>query len=201
MRRAAVVALALVLVGCTGGEDGESSDDARAAIEGFDASPEAGFGPNERLGIALIAHPEETHEAALDLLASGDPDVRIAAIYALSVGVRPEDAEALAPILKASDPGEQVLAAAGLLAVGDARGIPVLIQALGEDAILPFGAPPAHVWEQARYALLQSTGQDLGLGAATTAEEAAATVPAWESWWSEVEGSFEVVPAPEAAAP
>lgn len=193
-RRSAIVLLVLCLgTACGGG--GEV--DPAAAIEGFDTSPEAGFGPRARLNLAMVAEPEGSREAALERLESEDPDVRIAAVYALSVTLKPEDADALAPILEASDPGERVLAAAGMLAVEDARAVPVLIEALGENAIIPFGSPPARVWQKARFALLQFTGQDFGLREATTAEEAAAVVPKWESWWAESEATFEVVRAPD----
>ncbi len=200
MKRALVVVLALGLVGCVGGDDSDE-DGPRAAIEGFDTSVQEEFGPRARLNLALVTDPDATRAAALDLLGSEDPDVRIAAVYALSVTARPEDASALEPVLESADPGERVLAAAGLLALEDARSVPVLIQALGEDAALPFGYPAARVWEKARFALLQSTGQDLGLREATTAAEAAATIPAWEAWWEDAEASFEVVPAPEPFGP
>lgn len=157
--------------------------------------------PRARLAIALVTDPAATHDAALDLLESEDPDVRVAAVYAASVTARPEDAEALAPFLVSSDPVERVLAAAGMLAVEDARAVPVLIEALGEDALLPFGAPPGHVWQAARFALLQATGQDLGLRDANTAADVAATIPAWEAWWADAEATFEVVPAPDPLAP
>lgn len=172
-----------------------------AAIDEFDTSAKAGFGPRARLSLALVTDPEATRMAALERLKSEDPDVRIAAVYALSITLRPEDADALAPVLKASDPGERVLAAAGMLAVEDRRAVPVLIEALGEDAALPFGSPRARVWEKARFALLQFTGQDFGLREATTGSAAAATVPEWKAWWAQAEASFEVIRAPDPLEP
>jgi hypothetical protein len=188
-----LAALALP-VACTGEPDdrgGESGPS--AAIEGFDASPQAGFEPEAKLALAIVTAPEASRAAALELIGSEDPDARIAAVYALSVTLRAEDAEVLAPILDAADPGERVLAAAGMAAVGDRRAIPILIAALGEDAPLPFGSPPARVWDKARFALLRSTGQDLGLGNATTVAEAAATIPDWNAWWADAEATFELV--------
>jgi hypothetical protein len=166
-----------------------------AAIEGFDTAPEAGFGPRARLNMALISNPEATRQAALDRIESTDADVRIAAVYALSVTLHLDDANTLASLLESPNSGERVLAAAGMLAVGDKRAIPVLIGELDDDAVLPFGSRPARVWEQARFALLQSTGQDFGLRKATTAAEAAATMPAWQAWWTRAETSFAIVPA------
>lgn len=200
MKLAVLLVLGIALVGCRGGRDDRGATSARAAIEGFDIS-DSGFESRALLSLAIVTEPEETREAALDLLESDDPAVRIAALYALSVTARPEDADALASGLEFADPGERVLAAAGLLAAADPRAIPSLIQGLGEDSALPFGFPPPRVWESARFALLQSTGQDLGLRAATTAAEVAATIPAWEAWWAEAEASFEVVSAPDPLGP
>jgi hypothetical protein len=88
-----------------------------------------------------------------------------------------------------------VLAAVGILAIGDGRAVPVLISALDNDAAMPFGFPQPRVWEKARFALLQSTGQDFGLRQATNANEVAATMPAWESWWEDEKETFVVTHA------
>lgn len=201
-RFVAILAALALPVACTSGQSDQGGEvGPAAAIEGFDASPEAGFAPEARLSLAIVSDPEATHDAALELVGSDDPDVRMAAVYALSVTVRPEDADALAPFLEATDPGERVLAAAGMLALEDSRAVPVLIAALGEEAVLPFGSPRAAVWEKAKFALLRSTGQDLGLREATTASEAAATIPAWEAWWADAGSTFEVTSAPDPFAP
>jgi HEAT repeat protein len=194
--RVTLVLLILILaVGCGGGSD-DTAVDPSSAIESFDAAPEAGSHPRSRLNAAVLAEPDATREAALDLLESQDADARIAAVYALSITLQPDDADTLAPLLEADSPGERVLAATGLLAVGDGRGVPVLISALDVEDPLPFGSPPLRVWEQARFALLSFTGQNLGLREAATAQDAAATAAEWESWWASMEGSFEVVHAP-----
>jgi hypothetical protein len=196
MRRALplvlALALGLALVACS--ERGGAVS-RRAAIEAFGA--QSGQAPFAGLSEAIVADPEGTHQAALDLIASGDPDVRIAALYALSVTARPEDAETFAPFLESADAGERVLAGAALVALGDRRSVPVLIDSLGEDDALPFGFPPVPVWREARYALLQSTGQELGLREATTADQAAAAIPAWEAWWTSAGPTFEVVAVPD----
>ncbi len=196
------IATLALLGACTGGPSDEGGEAGpAAAIEGFDASPDAGFAPEARLDLAIVSEPGATRTAALELIGSDDPDVRIAAVYALSVTLRAEDAEVLAPLLQADDPRERVLVAAAMLAVADPRAVPILIDALVEDAALPFGSPPARVWEKARFALLQFTGQDLGLRDAATASEAAATIPAWESWWQGAGSSFEIVPVPDPFGP
>jgi hypothetical protein len=180
---------------------GSAEADPAAAIEGFDATAEAGSRPRSRLDTALLAAPGASREAALAHLEAKDPDVRIAAVYALSLTVKAEDADALASLLNSRDSAERVLAAAGMLSLGDGRGVPPLIGALGIEDPLPFGDPPLRVWEQARFALLRSTGQDFGLGEAATAEAAVATARDWESWWADAEASFEVVRAPELFRP
>jgi hypothetical protein len=190
-----VLLILFFAVGCGGGSD-DSAVDPSSAIESFNAAPEAGSRPRSRLNAAVLTEPDATREAALELLASQDPDARIAAAYALSITLQPDDADALASLLESGSPGERVLAATGMLAVGDGRAVPVLISTLDVEDPLPFGSPPLGVWEQARFALLSFTGQDLGLRKAATAQDAAATAPEWESWWASAEGSFEVVRAP-----
>jgi HEAT repeat protein len=193
--RGTLVLLILLLAGGCGGSDDVAADPS-PAIESFDAAPEAGSHPRSRLNTAVLTEPEASREAALDHLESEDPDVRIAAAYALSITLEPDDADALAPLLESASSGERVLAASGMLAVGDGRAVPVLIAALDAEDPLPFGSPPVRVWEQARLALLTFTGQDLGLRKAATARKAAATVPGWESWWASAKDTFEVVRAP-----
>jgi hypothetical protein len=166
-----------------------------AAIEGFDASDPANVGSRAALTIMVLTEPESTRATAMNLVGSEDPDVRRAALYALSMTLSSADVDALSPILESSDPRERVLAAAGLLAVGDARGVPVLIELLEDETPMALGFPPVHVWERARVALLQATGEDLGLRDAADAEAAAATIPAWELWWAGTEGDFQLVPA------
>lgn len=195
MKRALLVVLGLALGGCSGGDNG-GAEEPLAAIEGFDAAPDAGSWPRSRLNTAVLAEPDASRKAALDRLKSEDPDVRIAAAYALSITLKPEDADVLAPLLGSPMPGERVLAAAGMLAIGDRRAVPILIDALGVEDRLPFGSPRLRTWEQARFSLLSFTGQDFGLRDATTAQEAAATAPEWESWWATAKTSFKLVRAP-----
>lgn len=198
---APVLLILCLAAGCGGGGGDELTVDPSAAIEGFDAAPEAGSRPRARLNAAVLAEPDASREVALAGLESESPDVRIAAAYALSITLQPEDADALAPLLESASSGERVLAGAGMLAVGDERAVPVLIAALGLEDPLPFGSPPMRAWEQARFALLSFTGQDFGLREAATAQEAAATAAEWESWWATAEGSFEVVRAPGLGEP
>jgi hypothetical protein len=190
-----VLLILIFAVGCGGGSD-DVAVDPTVAIERFDATPDAGSRSRAHLNAAVLAEPDATRQAALDNLEAQDADVRLAAAYALSITLQPDDADALAPLLESSSPGERVLAAAGMLAVGDGRAVPELIAALELDDQLPFGSPRLRVWEQARFALLSFTGQDLGLRDAATMRDAAATVSEWQSWWASAEDSFKVVRAP-----
>ena len=173
------------------------ASDARAvaAIEGFDVADPANVGSRAALTIMVLTDPESTRATAKNLVGSDDPDVRLAAIYALSITLSSVDVDALLPILESTDPRERVLAAGGLLAIGDARAVAVLIALLDDETPIALGFPPVHVWERARVALLQATGEDFGLREAATAEAAAATVPDWEAWWAGAEADFHVVPA------
>jgi hypothetical protein len=193
----------VLLVLCVGAacSDADGVVDPSAAIDGFDAAPGAGSRSRSRLNTAVLAEPDASREAAVDRLDSDDPDVRIAAVYALSITLEPGDADALAPLLESAIPGERVLAGAGMLAVGDGRAVPVLIEALGLEDRLPFGSPPLRVWEQARFALLSFTGEDFGLRGAATAAEAEATAPEWDAWWATARDSFEIARAPDRFGP
>jgi HEAT repeat protein len=163
------------------------------AIEGFDVSEPANVGSRAALTIRILFDPESTRTTAKHLIVADDPDVRLAAIYALSSTLTPADVDALLPILESADPQERVLAAGGLLTVGEARAVPVLIALLADETLIALGFPPVPVWERARVALLNATGQDFGLRGAATRETAAATIPDWEAWWAGAEGDFHVV--------
>lgn len=189
-----VLATLLLAVGCGGSDD--TAVDPSTAIESFDSAPQAGSRSRAGLNAAVLAEPDASREAALDHLDSQDPDARIAAVYALSITLQPDDADALAPLLESDSSGERVLAATGMLAVGDGRGVSVLIDSLSLEDPLPFGSPPLRVWEQGRFALLSFTGQEHGLREAATVQAAAATAAEWESWWTSAQDSFEVVRAP-----
>lgn len=181
-----------------GGDDAVSGDgaDVLAAIRRFDAASGDRFESRARLDRAVLADPAASRTAALEHLSSDDHDVRLAAVFVLSQTLRPEDADALAALLESADPAERVLAAAAMLSVGDGRAVEVLIAMLGVRDEVPFGRPHREVWRYARYALLSFTGQDFGLRAAATADDAAATAVDWRAWWGDAAPTFEVVRAP-----
>jgi HEAT repeat protein len=163
--------------------------DAVAALEAFDGALQARHRSFSRLNAALAADPAATREASLSRLESGDRDLRLAAVYALGLSLEGGDADRLAPFLESGSEAERVLAATALLSTGDGRAVPVLIEALESEELLPF-ANPTRVGEQARFALSSFTGESFGLDPA-----------AWRAWWDEVAGSFAVVRAPDRFAP
>ncbi len=129
--------------------------------------------------------PDALRAAALARLGSTDPDVRFAAVYALGVtAIDGPSADALVGLLESDRTSERLLAAAGLLPLGRTEAIPILIDGLDDGTVLAHRDPPKFVWESARALLLAFTSEDFGLAASTTADETAATKPAWEAWWA-----------------
>jgi HEAT repeat protein len=186
-----VLGLAFVAAACGGGEESEpaATVDAVAALEAFDGAQQARQRSFSRLNAALAAEPAATREAALSRLETDDRDLRLAAVYALGLSLEARDADRLAPFLESGLEAERVLAATALLSVGDGRAVPVLIEALESEELLPL-ANPTRVREQARFALGSFTGESFGLDRA-----------AWGAWWDQVESSFSVVRAPDRFAP
>lgn len=187
---AALVVLAGVLTKSWWGSDADSSPrgvqkvDVEDAVVGFDPSL------NARTELGLIhAAAGQDHETlrkvALDQLASDNPDVRWAALYALSVVVQPGDPEgssALMQSLGSSDVDERLAAAGGLIAVGEKAALPVLIALLESTETTQYIVMPS--WRVARGLLLAHVKQDLGLRDADTGRKAAAAKPAWQNWWT-----------------
>jgi HEAT repeat protein len=188
--------VALALSACAGGAEDEGAPAPRAAIEEFDSSPRTRAPGLAVLTRAVALDRAAARDAALDLLDAEDGDARLAAVYALGLVLQQGDAASLAPVLDRAAPGERLLAASALTSVGDRRGVPVLIEALDRDDLLPLGAGGIHAWQQARFALLAFTGEDLGLRAARTLTDASATKPSWQDWWAANASSFRVVRAP-----
>jgi hypothetical protein len=106
-RRGLYVALACLLTACSDGDQaGEVStatsdravevsstsvaSDERvvAAIGGFDVTEPANVGSRSALTIMVLTEPESTRATAKNLVGSDDPDVRLAAIYALSINLQ-----------------------------------------------------------------------------------------------------------------
>jgi hypothetical protein len=162
-----------------------SSDELRAAVESFDPSL------NARAEVGLInAAARQDREAlravALEQLSANNPEVRWAALYALSVVVEPGDSEGIAALeefLVSTDVDERLAAASGLVVVGEKAAVPVLITLLESTETTEYVVMPT--WRIARGLLLAHVMQDLGLRGAENGRAAAAAKPAWQSWWDE----------------
>lgn len=186
---AVVVAVTIFVGSRGGGSDSKSTGlrdaDAEDAVAGFDPSL------NARTELALIHVASERDPAALrtialDQLTSNNPDVRWAALYALSVVVEPGDSEgasALMQSLGSTDVDERLAAASGLVAVGEKAAVPVLIAILESSETTQYIVMPS--WRVARGLLLTHVNQDLGLRDADSGRTVAAAMPAWQTWWAE----------------
>ena len=155
IRVLAVLAL-LALPACGGDGDGSADGaDASAAIEQFDSSARTRARSLAQLNLAVATNTEGVRAAAFDGLESDDPDVRLAAVYALGLASTPDDLEVLAPVVELpSDAAPRLLAATAALALGHVAALPVLIEALDDETSLPVQVPALQAWEQARFALL-----------------------------------------------
>lgn len=132
---------------------------------------------------AQLASPDALRAAALEYIGSSSYPVHFAALYALSLTATPGRADDELASRLSSNVNDQVLAATGLAATGDKRGLPVLVAELGDASWLSYRDPPEQVWQLARLALLELARQDFGLAHATTVRAARAAQQAWTRWW------------------
>lgn len=194
-----LLVLALLTAACTGsgGPDaaGDAALDAERAIVGARSDPAATIPKVARLA---VNDPDALRSAAMAYIEDTDPQVRSAALHALSFSVVREDGpavEALRNFLDAEDEGDKLTAAGGLLSIGEKAAMPVLIDLLGSDVPIPYSDPPLEVWEVARGLLLAHTDQNLGLLSAEDAEAAAAVQDEWRGWWGSSETTLTWDPA------
>jgi len=177
-----LVATALVLCGCGGQRHHAVGPvDAIATFSAEPAHVNASFAALDQLA---LRDPGGLRSAAYAKLSSKDPNVRYAAVYALSLtATKGASLNALVPIIRSRDVSERILAAETLVAQRDKRGVPVLIDALDSTAPFAHWAPPRRAWEEAQRALLRFVPEDLGLSRARTLSAASAAKRAWSRWW------------------
>jgi len=150
----------------------------------FDGSEEAW----RSLDAAVADAPAGVIDQARAHVSDPDDRVRLAAVYALSLAVGPEDIDVLLPALEDPQPGLRTIAAGALIGLGAKESIPVLIVALRSEEAVPGSHPPLPQWLLAETALVAYTGQDFGVGSAVQAGDASAqqaAVEAWSDWWQE----------------
>ena len=90
---------------------------------------------------ASAADSAPLRKAALAYIGDNDQKTRYAALYALALTAKQDDAEALAKFLTSPIADERLLAAATLASLRDKRALPVLIAALDRDELLMYRAP------------------------------------------------------------
>ena len=146
-------------------------------ISAFDAS-EASF---LALHDAIDLDPASVIAEAQAALASADPETHFAAVYALGLAVDAENADILRPVLEDPELALRAIAAGALIGLGEAESLPVLIEALDSDELLPYSHPPRPVWILADSALSAYTGMDFGIPAG--ADQRAASAAGWKDWW------------------
>jgi len=143
-----------------------------AAIEAADiADPET-------MDVVINARLEDgAADAATSALASGVTGDQLWAATWIYAGTG-TDAEVLRPLLTNDDPTVTAIAAATLASWGDADGLPVLVDLLGEDSELYAANPPQTVSDFARYSLGRYVeGPEIAADA-----EPAAIADAWGTW-------------------
>lgn len=192
-----LIALAVLVPACSASDDEEREAIARAeeAILGL-ADPE-----NAERSFASLSHlafeqPGALERAALEHVGATDRGVRIAVVHALaSVASDPEAIAALERFATSEDVTERLLAATALVARGNRKGVPVLIDGLRETASMRYMDPPTQAWRFARNVLLVHVDQDPGLRGASDAAAAAEAAAEWEAWWSANGETYDLEPA------
>jgi hypothetical protein len=165
--------------------------DAKDAIIGFDPTVNA----RDEVGRINAAARQDTgalRTFALEQLGSTDPNIRWAALYALSLVIEEDDGEGVAALMLSLGSGnldERLAAASGLVAVGEKAAVPVLISLLESSETTRYIVLPS--WRVARGLLLTHVQQDLGLRNAASGPSAAAAKPAWQTWWAQHESSLD----------
>ncbi len=177
------LAVCLMLAGSAAGGKPPARS-AERLITRFDSSA-AGFDRSVyALNAAAFSEPAALRAAALRHLTDRNRGVHFAAVYALALTADAKSGAAeLRELLGSRAVEDRLLSAGALASLGDARGLPVLIAALGDRSTFPFWDPPRQAFDFARTGLLRYTNENFGLKAATTPARVAATRPAWQRWW------------------
>ena len=92
------------------------------------------------------------------------------------------DPAPLVPLLEHEGPSIRLMAAAGLVWLGDVRGFDTLVALVAVDDLVAGSHLPVPMWRYAGTTLPELTGQDLGPACDATPKEAAAAAVAWADW-------------------
>lgn len=140
----------------------------------------------------IIDLGSEAVPALVPLAGSQNEAERYTAIAALgrigtADGAKPADIEATTKALagRLDDPNVSLraYAAGGLVAMGDKRGVPVLIEALSVQQRGYLSAPPELLNASAYRALNVYTGQSFGYDPLADQAKSAASQQQWRDWW------------------
>lgn len=154
------------------------------AIRAFSEAPEDPEVLFETLDAQIRNSPREVEVAALSAMDSPEPEVRLAALYALSLTATTDRATAaLKEGLQETDITLRLLAAAGLISRGEPQAIPVLIEALHSNEPLVYSEPPRVAWVYGRMLLIQYVEPEFGLLAADDFESVGLAAEAYQAWW------------------
>jgi len=170
-RRASYALIVLAVLGCGRNEGAPqvTSVQAVAAVRGFDAADIPAS--LDRLNSASFGDAALVPGLA-PFLKDPDPIRRWAGTYLVALLVDKGTAHFLTPVLQDSQPALRVIAAGSLAGLGVSEALPVLIDGLGTDALLPYHDPPKAVAAFARQTLEALTGKKF----ITQAE--------WRDWWA-----------------
>ena len=132
----------------------------------------------------LTEKGEESLDALMEALRRPDPLSRWAAAAALGELESAAASEALAKALEDSNVSVRIRAAQSLLKLNDARGVPVLIEALKSDEVM-IGHPPELALDYANQVLESVTGESVGFRGDADPAETNAAIEQWTKWWEE----------------
>jgi len=156
-----------------------------SVVAAFDAS-ETSF---RALHDAIELDPAGVIAQAQVALSAADPETRFAAVYALGLAVDQDSLAALRPVLDDPEVSLRTIAAGALIGLGEPGSLPVLIEAMDSDEMLPFSDPPLPIWTFADSVLAHYTGIDFGI-AAGAEDQHQASAAAWRDWWEQNGGSL-----------
>jgi hypothetical protein len=134
---------------------------------------------------AMASEPAALATATALLTARALPPrpARWAATYVYSLYGK--DPAPLRRLLTDDTPGVALMAAGGLVALGDAAGFPVLIDALTDEGHMPGWDVPLRKWQYASFVLVSSTAiSDYGPPNDAEATRLAAAQAKWKTWLS-----------------
>ncbi|NQV90075.1 HEAT repeat domain-containing protein [Candidatus Uhrbacteria bacterium] len=143
-------------------------------IEGFDGSDlNNSFYQLDKYILSPSKHAEAAQNATA-YLGSSDPEILFAAVYLIVNTGDALYAPYLVPLLSHDDVLLRTVVAGRLIGWGEMASIPVLIESLDSDLMLPYADPPRRLSELAQEALPYYTKQDY-----ISRNE-------WQQWWSQV---------------